>query len=92
MSPKVEIKVMADGATFLDGRPASLAAIDDRLTDLAKANGVVWYYREAGKAEPPPIAMQVIELVMKHRRLAISLSSKEDFSDFVDDKSISRPR
>ena len=61
------------------------------LTDNAQKNEVVWYYREAGKEEPPPQAMNVIKLVIEHNR-PISLSSKADFSDTIDENGNSAPR
>lgn len=91
MTPKVQIKVLADGSVQLDGAPASLDKIDERLAALARANGEVWYYREAPQSDPPPIAMQVMDVVAKHR-LPISMSSKPDFSDTVDDRGVSHPR
>lgn len=91
MPPKVEVKVQANGNLFVDGQPATLDAVDKRFVELAKAQGVVWYYREAGHAEPPPVANKVIELVVKHR-LPISMSSKPDFSDIIDEKGVSHPQ
>ncbi|MFA7006063.1 MAG: hypothetical protein WC429_18610, partial [Verrucomicrobiia bacterium] len=41
--------------------------------------------------EPPPIWKDVMDVVAKHR-LPISMSSKPDFSDFVDEKGVSHPR
>lgn len=53
------------------------------LQRLAGQNGIVWYYREAGQAEPPPEAAEVIKAVIENR-LPIRLSSRPDFSDAVD--------
>jgi hypothetical protein len=90
-APKVEVKVLSDGSLFVDGKPATLESIDRRFAALARVNGVVWYYRESGKSEPPAVATKVIALVIKHR-LPISLSSQPDFSDTIDDQGLSRPR
>jgi hypothetical protein len=89
--PKAEVKVQANGDLFVDGQPATLDAVDQSFAELAKSKGIVWYYREVGQSEPPPVASKVIELVIKHR-LPISMSSKPDFSDTIDDKGISYPR
>jgi hypothetical protein len=91
MAPKAKVKVMADGSLFVDGEPATLERLDQRFAELANAHGVVWYYREAGESSPPPIAARVIELVIKHR-LPISMSSKPDFSDTIDQNGVSHPR
>ena len=40
---------------------------------------------------PPPQGQAVIQLIIKHQ-LPVSMSTKPDFSDYVDDKGVSRPR
>ena len=78
-----KVSVLSTGEVLINGKPTSLAALDAALSSLAASKGVVWYYREAADAaEPPPVSMQVIELVIKHR-LPISMSTKPDFSDAV---------
>ena len=84
-TPSIKLTIHADGSVFLDGKPASLAEIDDRLAALAKEKGEVRYHRESPQSEPPPVAMQVMDLVVKHS-LPISMSSKSDFSDVIDDE------
>jgi hypothetical protein len=91
MDPKIEVKVMADGSVFLDGQPATLATIDEKFAELAKAKGTVRYYRESAQSQPPPVAKDVIALVAKHR-LPISFSSKPDFSDTIDLRNVARQR
>ena len=74
------------------------AGLGDREADLAKLldvvkekNGVVWYYREDGPGEPSREAIEVIKMVVE-RKLPISLSSKPDFSDYIDEHGNSKPR
>lgn len=81
----------ADGTLTVDGAGASLDALAQRLDALVEARGVVWYYREGADAEPPEIASKVIALVIE-RRLPISMSTRSDFSDVVDEQGVSRPR
>jgi biopolymer transport protein ExbD len=57
---KAEVKVLSDGAVFLNGEPATLEAIDQKFSELAKAKGVVWYYREGWQTAPPPQATKVV--------------------------------
>ena len=86
-----KIAVSANGAVSLDGKPIAVAALKERLTDLKKRNGVVWYYREAGDREPPSQAMQVMKLVID-ARLPISMSTKPDYSDVLLPDGSTRPR
>jgi len=87
----LKVSVLQSGKILADGAEISLANLDSRLTQLETQKGVVWYYREAAQGEPPPIAMEVMQLVVKHR-LPISMSSKPDFSDAIDANGQSRPR
>ena len=82
--PVLKISVLKSGKIFSEGREISLADLDKELQGLQQKKGVIWYYREAGEEEPPPSAMEVIQLVVQHE-LPIRLSSKPDFSDFVDE-------
>jgi hypothetical protein len=90
---RLKISVLANGAMLLDGKPADLDQIDAALqaAKQTNANSQVWYYRETGSAQPPPQAMAVIQRIVNYK-LKISLSSKPDFSDWVDAKGVSRPR
>jgi hypothetical protein len=90
---RLKISVLASGAILLDGQPADLDQVDAALQAVKRSNGnaQVWYYREAAGPQPPPQAMAVIQRIMQYK-LAISLSSKPDFSDWVDAKGVSRPR
>lgn len=87
----LKISVFKSGEIEANGEVVSLEELDDLLAANARENGIVWYYREAGDEEPPPQAMEVIKLVVKHKR-PISLSSKPDFSDTIDENGKSRPR
>jgi hypothetical protein len=87
----IKISVLASGKVLANGVETSLADMDKQLDQIKTQNGVVWYYRENGKGEPPSIAMDVIKLVIA-RRLPISMSSKPDFSDTIDQNGISHPR
>lgn len=75
----------------VDGEPIDMERLDQMLLAAKEANRVVWYYREAGSGDPPSQAMAAIQLIVKHK-LRISMSSKPDFSDYVDAKGVSHPR
>src|SRR5215471_16272904 len=88
---RLKVCVLADGTIQVEGRPATIDELDAALSRAKEANGQVWYYREAAKGEAPPLARQVIQRVAA-LKLPISLSSKPDFSDWVDAKGVSHPR
>jgi len=81
-SPVLKIAVMADGRITVDGSPTTIDSLRVSLQTLAKQQGVVWYYREAGQAKAPPGSSQVIQAVIENR-LPIKLSSRPDYSDAV---------
>ena len=89
--PVARVSALASGQVLLNGNAIALPALDAALTELKNQNGVVWYYRENARSEPPPNAMEVIQMVVKHK-LPISMSTKADFSDYVDANGFSQPR
>jgi len=91
MKSHIQVQVNASGEVRVDGVLTTIEQLDLRFGDLAKVGGHVWYYREAAQREPPANAMRVLELVVKHR-LGITMSSKPDFSDYIDACGVSHPR
>jgi len=81
-APVLKIAVMADGRITVDGSPATIDSLRVSLKRLAEQKGIVWYYREAGEAQAPPVSAEVIQAVIKNR-LPIKLSSRSDFSDAI---------
>ncbi len=81
-APILKIKVMADGSILADDQPATLEELTPRFTELAQANGMVWYYRQDAGSAPHPIARDVISMLVDHQ-LPISLSTQPDFSDII---------
>jgi hypothetical protein len=90
-TPIVRLSVLKSGKVLPDGKESNLPEVKKALAKAKLHNGVVWYYRENGKDEPPPHAMEVIKLIIENN-LPASMSSKPDFSDYIDDKGQSRPR
>jgi len=85
------VSALPSGELLLNGKPSDIRSIGAELGKIKERNGEVWYYRESSQVEPHPNAMAVVELVVKHR-LPISMSTKPDFSDYVDRDGRSRPR
>jgi hypothetical protein len=81
-APILRVAVFADGRLTVDGSPSTLAALHDSLLQLSAQHGVIWYYREAPQAEPPPIALQVMK-ELADSQLPLRLSSRADYSDSV---------
>ena len=89
----LKISVFKSGEIQADGVVVNLATLEQLIANNASDNGMVWYYREAGQEEPSPQAVKVLDLIAKYRR-PVSLSSKPDFSDYInrEGKSVPRPK
>jgi biopolymer transport protein ExbD len=87
----LKIAITASGQITADGRRTTIEALIPTLRELAKNKGEVWYYREAPEADPHPNAMKVLKAIVECD-LRVLLSSKPDYSDFIDDKGRSVPR
>jgi hypothetical protein len=89
--PILRLSVLASGKVLLEGKESNIPEIRKALEKTKASGGVVWYYRENGKDEPPSQAMELIEVIVENK-LPISMSSKPDFSDYIDENGQSRPR
>ena len=87
----LKVSVLASGAVLLDGQPVQFEQLQKALENAKLDESVVWYYRELAAKPPPAEAMKVLNLVVQNK-LRVSLSSKPDFSDYVDAKGVSHPR
>ena len=81
-APVLKVAVFADGRLTVDGTAATVQSLQASLRTLSEKHGVVWYYREAGQQDPPPISMEVMKAVVE-ARLPIRLSSRPDYSDSI---------
>ena len=87
----LKLSVLSSGELLLNGSGITLGELEPLLAAAAARNDLVWYYRESASADGPSEALQVLQLVVKHK-LRLSLSSKPDFSDWVDAQGRSHPR
>lgn len=87
----MKLSVLSSGAVLLDGQPVHFEDLQKALETARREEDIVWYYRESAAQSPPQHALQVLNLVVQNQ-LRISLSSKPDFSDYVDSKGMSHPR
>jgi len=90
-SAVLKLSVLSSGQLLLDGNDITLGELEPMLAAAAARNDVVWYYRESASADGPSEALQVLQFIVKHK-LRLSLSSKPDFSDWVDAQGRSHPR
>jgi hypothetical protein len=90
-NPVLRISVLTSGKVLLNETESSLPEIKKALCNAKSEKAGVWYYRESSLGEPPQQAMEVLNLVMEND-LPISMSSKPDFSDYIDEKGQSHPR
>jgi hypothetical protein len=91
LSMELQITIQESGGVLLGGvavKPSELIAALDKAQE---SNGSVWYYRENPAAEPPPSASQVIQMIID-RKLTITMSTKPDFSNYVDEDGNVHPR
>ena len=86
-----KVRAYGVGRITVDGSSVSVDDLPALFQDLKRRGGVVWYYREAGSAEPHPNAMAVIEAVVE-AGLPVSMSSEEDFSTVVLPDGATQPR
>jgi len=87
----IKIAVMKNGDVYADGRAVGLERLPDLLAEARLRSKAAWFYREDLFGEPSAVAMEVLRLVLDHG-LPISLSSKPDFSDYIDPSGVSHPR
>jgi hypothetical protein len=83
-APVLKVAVFADGRLTVDGTAATIQSLQSSLRTLSEKHGVVWYYREAGQQDPPPVALEVLKAVTD-AGVPIQLSSRPDYSDYIDE-------
>jgi hypothetical protein len=88
---RLKVSVLANGSLLLDGTPGTLDQLDGALQRIKEVKGQVWYYRQTAGGQPPAEALSVFKRIAAVK-VPISLSSKPDFSDWVDTKGVSHPR
>jgi hypothetical protein len=80
---EIKVGLLASGEILLDGRPVDLAQLASRLSQANASEDQVLYYKQDAGQDMSSQSMEIIKLVMKHK-LAVSLSTNGDLSDYVD--------
>jgi len=89
---KLTIKVFASGKIIVNEKlEMDWDSLKEELIKLKAQNGTVWYYRENAGGQSNEVAMDVFDFIIKNK-LPVSLSSKPDFSDYVDQNGNVFPR
>ena len=86
----VKVQALSDGSIMLDGRHTTVEELQ-RILAGAPRQVTVWYYRDHPDQDPTEGQMKVIEAIAENS-VPISLSSKPDFSDYIDVHGQSHPR
>ena len=87
----IRISVLSTGTVLLNGHDSTVAEVRRSVENAEPRSNTIWYYRESGEGEPPQQAIEVFKIIVENK-LPVSLSTKPDFSDYVDEKGQSRPR
>ena len=87
----LKITVHQAGEIRIGNKIVTMREAESQLSLLAAKKGVVWFYREPGRNPPAPEATAIIKLAIKYK-VPVSLSTKPDFSDTIDDNGKSIPR
>jgi hypothetical protein len=82
--PIARISVLSSGKVLLNGVETDLTNLNSELKSVKSKNGIVWYYRENAAGDPPPVFKDVLDIIADNN-LPISLSTKADFSNYVDE-------
>jgi hypothetical protein len=70
------------GTILLNGARVSLDELRVHFVELKSEGGEVWYHHPNPSGEPPPMAMQVIQLIVE-AQLPVRLAIDEEFTQFV---------
>jgi len=87
----IRVSALRSGAIKIDGAMATIVDLKAALEHMRAAHGGVMYYREGAEQAPTDAQDSVFKAIMD-ARLPVSLSSKPDFSDYIDGDGHSQPR
>src|SRR5262245_50435710 len=87
----LKVAVKTDGTVLVDGVACDLGKLDIKLGSLAVNKGEVWFYRENMRSEPHPVVNAIMDKIIKNG-VRLSVSTKPDFSDYIDAEGVVHPR
>lgn len=86
---EIKIGLLESDAIILNGQEVSLANLQSHLNGANAARDLVLYYKEGHTSTPR--SAEIVKLLVD-RKLPVSLSTKPDYSDYVDRTGRSHPR
>lgn len=89
--PVMRVSVLQEGVLLVDDSLVTPPMFEQKLQALKQGQGIVWLYRENPRAEPTPAVREALQRLLDSG-LPISLSSRPDFSDYLDAEGRSQPR
>jgi hypothetical protein len=87
----LKIMVLKNGEIRIANKIVTLREVEAKISQLTQSKGALWFYREPGRDTPPQQATEVIKIAVRYK-VPVSVSSKPDFSDELDDKGNYIPR
>ena len=87
----IHVQSLRSGGIVIDGSASTLVELNAKLTHIKSVKGVVFYYRENPDEEPTESQLLTFKTVVD-ARVAVSFSTKADFSDYVGTDGQSHPR
>jgi hypothetical protein len=85
----VKVVALPRDGIILDGKPATLESLRKILAP-ARGTIVVWYHRDPN--QPQTANQREVVSIIIANKAPVSMSSKPDFSDYVDDRGQTHPR
>lgn len=89
--PVMRLSVLQEGVLLVDDSLVTLPLLQQKLEALKQGQGIVWFYRENPQAEATPAVREAVQMLLASG-LPISVSSRPDFSDYIDNEGRSQPR
>jgi hypothetical protein len=89
-APVAKVRVSRTGQVELNGAKVTREQFRAALAQLSDEGGEVWYYREALEERPSEEVLKTFRLIPE-AGLPVRISSKPDFSDYIDDQGNSVP-
>lgn len=89
--PVMRLSVLQEGVLLVDDSLVTLPLLQQKLEALKQNQGILWLYRENPAADATPAVRDALQMV-RDSGLPVSVSSRPDFADYIDNEGRSQPR